>query len=92
MPQGSLKGLRIAVGGRAQKSSGVPIYPHVATGNLNTTHPGAVSTSLPTTNWRCHAFLPWLKPGVSSVKEIYEIAGGLGTVLNVKRNQEHQSA
>jgi hypothetical protein len=46
IPQGIFASLRIAVGGRAQKSSGVlrgvPIYPHVATGDLNTTHPGAV--------------------------------------------------
>jgi hypothetical protein len=76
IPQGGLKGLRIAIGNRAPKSSGVlrsvPIYLQQA--SLNATHPGA---GLILTKQTGGFMLP-LPPEVGSLRVINSIDyGGL---------------
>jgi hypothetical protein len=72
IPQGFFAGLRIAVGGRAQKSSGVlrglPIYPHVTTGEFKRYVPRCW-LKFNTFNGGTRLLL-WLKPEVSSAREI----------------------
>jgi pheromone shutdown protein TraB len=70
IPQGFFAGLRIAVGGRAPRSSGVlrgvPIYLQLQQANLNATHPGA---GLILTNKTGGFTLP-LPPKVGSLRVI----------------------